>query len=75
MLRSKADGNIFLYDETDENNNNTVFCIIIEYDRPNLDRFYPLTFQAEGVLSLPASVCLSIRPSVCPSVNCTLSTR
>ena len=26
--------------------------------------FYPLDFQAEGVLSLPASVCLSIRPSV-----------
>ena len=28
--------------------------------------FYPLAFQAEGVLSLPASVHLSICPSVCP---------
>ena len=26
--------------------------------------FYPLSFQAEGVLSLPASVCLSVCPSV-----------
>ena len=27
--------------------------------------FYPLTFQAEGVLSLPSSVRLAARPSVC----------
>ena len=27
-------------------------------------RFHPLAFQAEGVLSLPASVCLSVRLSV-----------
>ena len=31
--------------------------------------FYPLALQAEGVLSLPASVRLSVRPSVRPSVR------
>ena len=32
-------------------------------------RLYPLAFQAEGLLSLPASVRLSVRPSVRPSVR------
>ena len=30
---------------------------------------YPLTYQAEGLLSLPASVYMSVRPHVCPSIN------
>ena len=38
-----------------------------------IQHFYPLAFQAEEVLSLPASVRLSVRlsvrPSVCPSVR------
>ena len=33
-------GEFFLNDETYENNN-TFFYIILEYDRPNLDRFLP----------------------------------
>ena len=40
MLRSKADGRIFSKDETYENND-IFFYIILEYDRPNLDRFLP----------------------------------
>ena len=31
-----------------------------------IPNFNPLPFQAEGVLSLPASVRLSVRPSLCP---------
>ena len=38
MLRSKADGRIFLNDETYENND-IFFYIILKYDRPNLGRF------------------------------------
>ena len=38
MLRSKADGRFFLNDETYENND-LFFYIILEYDRPNLNRF------------------------------------
>ena len=33
-------GEFFLNDETYENDN-TFFYIILEYDRPNLDRFLP----------------------------------
>ena len=33
-------GEFCLNDETYENNN-TFFYITLEYDRPNLDRFYP----------------------------------
>ena len=40
MLRSKADAIIFLNDETYENNDIIIY-IILEYDRPNLDRFLP----------------------------------
>ena len=32
-------GEFILNDDTYENNNNTFFYIILEYDRPNLDRF------------------------------------
>ena len=31
--------------------------------------FLPMAFQAEGVLSFPTYVRLSVRPSVCPSVR------
>ena len=34
-------GEFFLNDETYENKNNTFFYIILEYDRPNWDRFLP----------------------------------
>ena len=37
--------------------------------------FYPLDIQAAGVLSLPASVRLSVRPSVCLSVTFSLFAR
>ena len=40
MLRNEADGKLFLNDETYENND-IFFYIILEYDRPNLDRFFP----------------------------------
>ena len=40
MLRSKADARFFLNDETYENNN-IFFYMILEYDRPTLDRFLP----------------------------------
>ena len=36
MLRSKADGGMFLNDETYENND-IFFHTILEYDRPNLE--------------------------------------
>ena len=38
MLRNKADGGFFLNDETYENND-TFLYMILEYDRPNFDRF------------------------------------
>ena len=40
MLGSKVDGGFFLNDETYENND-IYFYLILEYDRPNLDRVLP----------------------------------
>ena len=42
---------------------------------PPVINFYPIAFQAEGVLSLPVSIRLSVCLSVCPSVNFTFSAR
>ena len=35
--------------------------VLVRVARLSLMPFYPLAFQAEGLLSLPASVCLSVR--------------